>query len=269
MVEGGGVELNEFHVLYGSFGAVDHGYTVAGSNQWIGSVSVYGFATSCCHDGHFGEEGIHFSGIFVQYISAVAFDTRSVAGYNDAQVVLGNDFYREEICEYGDIGMLFYGFVLYFRACIVFVVQDAELRMSAFFMQVEFPVVFFVKVYPPFDEFIDLLRSVAHHLFHSFAVAYPVSGNHGVFNVLIEIIYRQVGDGSDSALCKISICLLQTGFTDEGHCSFMRHLQRKTHTGNSGTDNEEIELSYHNFVYLTPQNYKITAFLVCLAGINS
>ena len=29
MVEGGGVELDEFHVLYGSFGAVDHGYTVA------------------------------------------------------------------------------------------------------------------------------------------------------------------------------------------------------------------------------------------------
>ena len=37
----------------------------------------------------------------------------------------------------------------------------------------------------------------------------------------------------------------------------------KTHTGNSGADNE-IELSYHSFVYLTPQNYKITAFCLPL-----
>lgn len=28
----------------------------------------------------------------------------------------------------------------------------------------------------------------------------------------------------------------------------VRHFQRKTHTGNSGTDNEEIEFSYHNLV---------------------
>ena len=187
-------------------------------------------------------------------------------------MVLGDDFHRKEICEYGDVRMLFYGFnqaVLYLRSGIVLVMQDAELRVSAFFMQVEFSVIFLVEVHSPFDKLVDLSGSVAYHLFHSFTVAYPVSGNHGVFNMLIEIVYRQIGDGSDAALCEISVCFFQTGLADEGYCSFMRHFKRKAHTGNSGADNEEIELSYHSFVYLTPQNYKISTFLVSLAGINS
>ena len=37
-------------------------------------------------------------------------------------------------------------------------------------------------------------------------------------------------------------------FTDKSNFTFVRHFQRKTHTGNSGADNEEIEFSYHNFV---------------------
>ena len=187
-------------------------------------------------------------------------------------MVLGDDFHCEEVGEYGDVGMLLYGFnqaVLYFRAGIVLVVQDTEFRVSAFFVQVEFSAIFFVEVHSPFNKLIDLFGGVAHHFFHSFTVAYPVSGNHGVFDVLIEIIYCQVGDGSDAALCKISVCLFQTGFADEGYCSFMRHLKRKTHTGNSGADNEEIELSYHSYVYLALQNYKISTFLVSLASINS
>lgn len=87
--------------------------------------------------------------------------------------------------------------------------------------------------------------------------------------MLVEIVYRQIGDGGYPALMRNKCLPLQAGLADEGYCSFMRHFQRKTHTGNSGADNEEIELSYHSFVYLTPQNYKISTFLVSLMGINS
>ena len=272
MIEGSGVELDKLHVPYGAFGAVDHGDAVARGHQRIGGVAVYSFATARSHDGYFGEERIHLSGIFVQHIGAIAFDARSIAGDDNAQVVLRNDFHRKEIGKYGDVGVLLHGFnqaFLYLRTRIVLVVQDAEFRVSAFFVQVEFSVIFFVEIHSPFNEFTDLSGSIAHYLFYGCTVAYPVSGNHGVFDMLVEIVYRQVGDGGYPALCEISVCLFQAGLADEGYCSFMRHFQRKTHTGNSGADNEEIELSYHSFVYLTPQNYKISTFLVSLMGINS
>ena len=39
--------------------------------------------------------------------------------------------------------------------------------------------------------------------------------------------------------------------------------------GNSGADNEEIEFSYHNFVYFSPQSYKISYFVVLFVVTNS
>ena len=186
-------------------------------------------------------------------------------------MVLRNDFHRKEIGKYGDVGVLLHGFnqaFLYFRTRIVLVVQDAEFRVSAFFVQVEFSVIFFVEIHSPFNEFTDLSWSIAHYLFYGCTVAYPVSGNHGVFDMLVEIVYRQIGDGGYPALCEISVCLFQPAL--QMRLLFLyAPLQRKTHTGNSGADNEEIELSYHSFVYLTPQNYKISTFLVSLMGINS
>ena len=53
MIEGGGMELDEFHVFYGAFGAIDHGDAVTCGNQRVGSVTVYGFAAAGCHDSHF------------------------------------------------------------------------------------------------------------------------------------------------------------------------------------------------------------------------
>lgn len=67
-------------------------------------------------------------------------------------MVLGDDFYRIEITEDGDIGMTFYFFYqagLYFSTSIVFMMENTEFRMSAFLVQVELSVVFLVKVYSP------------------------------------------------------------------------------------------------------------------------
>lgn len=66
-------------------------------------------------------------------------------------MMLGNDFYRIVICKYGNIGMGFYRFYqagLYFSSCIVFVVQDAELGMASFFVEVEFSILFLSKSTP-------------------------------------------------------------------------------------------------------------------------
>ena len=53
MVKSCGVELYEFHILDSSFGAVYHGYAVAGGDKWIGCGLIYGSGSSGCHKGQF------------------------------------------------------------------------------------------------------------------------------------------------------------------------------------------------------------------------
>ena len=230
------MELDEFHVLHRSLGTVNHGDAVARGYQRIGGVSVNGFTTSCSHDGYLGEEGVHFSRILVQYIGAIALDARRVARHDDAQMVLCDDFHRIVVGEYADVGMPFHSFderSLYLGSRVVLVVQDAEFRVTAFFVQVECPVFLFVEVHAPVDELLDLFGCVAHHLLHGGAVADPVAGYHGVFDVLVEVVHGQIGYRGDASLCKIRVGLFHSGLTDEGYRPLFRHFQGEAHTGYS------------------------------------
>ena len=132
--------------------------------------------------------------------------------------------------QYGDVGVLLHSFNeagLYLCTRIVLMVEDAEFGVAAFFVQVKLSVLLFVEVHSPFDEFLDLFGGIAHHLLYGFTVAYPVTRNHGIFDMLFKIVYGQIGDRGDTSLCKISVCLFQTCLTNEGYCSFMRYFQRK------------------------------------------
>ena len=80
--------------------------------------------------------------------------------------------------------------VLYLCTRIVLMVEDAEFGVAAFFVQVKLSVLLFVEVHSPFNELLDLFGSIAHHLLYGFAVAYPVTGNHGVFDVLVEVVHQ-------------------------------------------------------------------------------
>ena len=51
VVERGGVELYELHALYGSLGAVSHGYAVAGGNLGVGGGGIHGSATAGAEHG--------------------------------------------------------------------------------------------------------------------------------------------------------------------------------------------------------------------------
>ena len=105
MEEGGRVELDALHVADSSFRAIHHCDTVTRSDQRVGRVAVDSFATSCCHNCHFGQERVYLAGVFVQHISAIAFDTRRMTGDDDAQVMLRDDLYRKVMVEYRDVGM--------------------------------------------------------------------------------------------------------------------------------------------------------------------
>ena len=253
MIEGRGMELDELHVLHRSLGTVDHGDAVARGHQRVGGVAVHGLAAARGHDGDFAEEGVHLARLFVQHVGAVALDARRVARHDDAQVVLRDDFHGIVVGEYRDVGVLFDGFDeagLYLRARVVLMVQDAELRVAALAVQVEGAVLLLVEVDAPLDEFLDLCGSVAHHLFHGGAVADPVARYHGVFDVLLEVVHRQVGHRGDAPLCEVCVGLFHAGLADKGHRTSLRHFQRETHPGNARADDEEIELSYHTILEL-------------------
>ena len=151
-------------------------------------------------------------------------------------MVLGNDFHGIEMREDGDVGVCLHGFYqagLDFGTRIVLVVKDAELRMAAFLVKVELSVFFLVEVHSPLDEFFNLSRSFTYYFFHGCPVAYPVAGNHGILNVLFKVIYLQVGNGSDAALCIIGVRFFQSGFANQSHLTLVSHFQCITHTGNS------------------------------------
>ena len=77
---------------------------------------------------------------------------------------------------------------------IVSMVQNAELRVPAFTMQVEVAILLAVKVDTPLHQLLDLLRSHANHLLYSLTIGDIVARNHRVLNVLVEVVYSQVGD---------------------------------------------------------------------------
>ena len=111
-------------------------------------------------------------------------------------MVLGDDFDGKMPVEDFDIGMCLYGFdkaLLYFGAGVVLMVQDAELGVATFLVQVEVSLFVFVKFHSPVYQFLDLSGSFAHHFLYGSAVTDPVARNHSIFDVLVEIINQRIG----------------------------------------------------------------------------
>ena len=82
---------------------------------------------------------------------------------------------------------------LYLGSCVVGMVKDTELRVSSLAVKVKLSVLFLVEVHSPFDEFCYLRRRVSYNLLHSLAVAYVVTRNHCVLNVLFKVVHLEVG----------------------------------------------------------------------------
>ena len=80
---------------------------------------------------------------------------------------------------------------------------------------------------------------MAHHLLNSCRIANPIAGNHRVVNMLLEIIYQQIGHGSNTSLCLGCVCLVQRGLAAKSNLVLLRprHLQRETHTGHTAAYN--------------------------------
>ena len=120
-------------------------------------------------------------------------------------MVLGDNLHGEVVLLDLDIGMVAHSLhqsALDLCARIVGMMQDTELRVSAFSVQVEVAILLFVEVDAPVHELSDLLRSVSDHLLHCFAVADIVACYQGVGNMLVEVVHLHIGHRGDTALGK-------------------------------------------------------------------
>jgi hypothetical protein len=73
---------------------------------------------------------------------------------------------------------------------------------------------FLIEARAATDQVVDLPRRFAHHHFDDGAIAQPRSRRQGVFDVVLEAIFRRA-HGSDAALSIIAIALSQAVLGDD------------------------------------------------------
>ena len=234
--QGRGVELDELHILHNSLGTVYHSDAVACSYEWIGRLAINSLATASSHYGDFGKVGVNHACVFVEHIGAIATDARGVASDNDAHVVLGDNLYGKVVGQHRYVGMCLHclderGLNLGTR--IVLIMKDAELGMSALLMEVKVAVLLLVEVDSPTYQLLNLCRSALDDLLYCSRVADVVARYHRVFNVLVKVVHREVCDRGDTSLCIIGIGLFQSCLADECDLTFVRYLERETHSSQS------------------------------------
>ncbi len=236
IVEDCGMELHEFHVLHLSLCTVYHCNTVAGGDVRIGSGGIYGASTASSHNSHFRQVSIDLAGLWVQDISAIALNVGSAACDSDSKMVLCDYLNGKVVFEDFYIRIVSYGLhqsPLDFSPRIVGMVQDAELGMSAFLVQIIGAVLLLVKMDTPLHQFLDSGRCITYNLFYSGRVADIVACHHCVVNMLFEIIDQQVSNRSYTALRLRGVGFFKSRFTNDGNFPFMRPCNFKSVTHSS------------------------------------
>lgn len=83
------MELDKFHIAYGAFGAIHHGYSVAGGNKRVGGSGVNGTDTTGGHEGDTSKELANAAVVEIEHVRSVASDVGCTSCNNLAQMVLG------------------------------------------------------------------------------------------------------------------------------------------------------------------------------------
>ena len=251
VIERRGMELHELHILHCSLGAVDHCFTVACSNDGVGGRLVDSSTATCTHDGNLAQIGVHL--VFrVKHIGSVTIDVRSAPCDPGTEMMLRDDFHGKVILLDFNVGIGPDGGherALYLGAGVVGMMEDAELGVAALTMEVVLSVGLLIEVRPPLHKLFNLTGRFRHHLSHGIRVVDVVTGNNGVVDVLLEVVFHEVGDRRYAALGKLGIGLVERSLADDTYLSFLRpcNLQGVAHSGNTCADDEEIVFVYHNY----------------------
>src|SRR5512133_3479613 len=88
MVQCGRVKLDKLHILDGTFGPVNHGYSITGGYFRVGRVTIYLSCSTCSQQGYLRKDRMNFPGFRVQHICSVAGDIRHPAVDIDPKMML-------------------------------------------------------------------------------------------------------------------------------------------------------------------------------------
>ncbi len=112
--------------------------------------------------------------------------------------------------------------------------------MAAFAVKVEHAVFVAVEIHAPFEQLLDLFRSLGDNLTNCDGVGKPVAGNHRVLNMFFEVVEFQICYRRNAALGECGVGFVKGGFTHQGHTTSIGHLKGKTHTGDARANHEII-----------------------------
>ena len=148
------VELHKLHILDRTFGTIDHGDTVTGSYLRVGRRRIDSTRSTGSHEGDSAEIGVYFLRLGVEDVGAVALDVGCPTRHTYTEVVLRDDLYCKMVLQYLNMGVLPNGFhqsALDLKTGIIGMVQDTELGVTAFAVQVKLSVFFLIEVNAPVD----------------------------------------------------------------------------------------------------------------------
>ena len=186
------VELDELHILHRTLGTIDHRNAVTGRNLGVGRCRIDSACSTGCHERDTAQVGVYLLRLGVEDIRTVALDIGGATGYPYAQMMLRDDLYGEMILQHFDIGVIAHRShqtALDLKSRVVRMVQNSELRVSAFPMQVKRAILFLVEVNTPMHQFFDSLRGVLNHLFHCGRVTQPVTRYHRIVDMFLKIVH--------------------------------------------------------------------------------
>ena len=247
IVERGGVELDELHVLDHALGPVHHRHAVARGYGRVGRRVVDIAHAAGRHDGHFGQHGVYFVFLEVQHVGSEAGDVGRALFDEPAQVVLREDVDGEMVLVDVDVVVAFDAFhqgALDLVTGQVVVVQDAVLAVPALAVQIVPSRRVLVELGPPLDQLFDDRRGARDDLLDGRRVADAGPADHRVADVFLERV-GLVHDRGDAALRIVGVALAQLALGDDRDPAVFGRFQRKAQSGDAAADNQKIRFDVH------------------------
>ncbi len=250
VVEGGGVELDELHVLGDRLRTVAHGYPVARRHDGVRGRGVDVAAAARRHDGELREHGLDLVGPLVEDVGAEAGQPAGVASDELAQMVLRQQVDGEMVLQHGDVRMVSDRLdqcPFDFGPRQILMVEDAVLRVAAFAVELVASVGSLVESGSPFDQVGDQLRSPSHDQLDGLFAALSGAADHRVANVFLECI-GGIGDRADTALGVVGVRFLHFALRHDGDVTVGGGLQGEAESGRARADNQKV--GFHTVIVL-------------------
>ena len=115
--------------------------------------------------------------------------------------------HRKQVVYHSDVGMLggtLHEGALHLKTCVVLMVKDAEVAVSALLVKIEGAIGTAVEVDAVIHKILDTRRSLLHHNLDNVFLRQEVTRHHSVVDVLLEGV-GDVGNSRNAALREISV----------------------------------------------------------------